>query len=395
MYLEHLSLTNFRNYSSITLDLGPGPVVLCGENAQGKSNILEAVYLLSTTKSPRANSDRELINWDACDDPLSVARLVAEVHRKSDTLRMEIAMGGGGETNSSPESSYLRKQIKINGVPRRATDAVGQLNAVFFSAQDVNLVGGAPSLRRRYLDVTFSQVDRTYLRALQRYTRVLAQRNHLLRLIREGSARREELEVWDRQLVDEGCYILWQRRCMISELAQLAMVIHSGMTGTSEALELTYLPNPPELLEEFVHWDRAEDLKEPFHRQLASRQDREVAQGMSVTGPHRDDLRFTINGADMELYGSRGQQRTIAAAVKLAEANFLMRRTGEDPVLLLDDILSELDESRRRQVLELALTNEQSILTTTDLDRIDGSFLSRATVFSVQQGRVEPLVLDS
>ncbi|MFQ5872728.1 MAG: DNA replication/repair protein RecF, partial [Dehalococcoidia bacterium] len=299
--------------------------------------------------------------------------------------------GGGGETGMSTASSYLRKQIKINGVPRRASDVVGQLNVVLFSTQDVELVGGPPALRRRYLDITNSQVDRSYLRALQRYSRVLTQRNHLLRLIREGSARREELAVWDEQLVEEGCYILWQRRGMVSELAQLATAIHSELAGGSEALDLIYLPNPPQLLDGKINWDKPEHLKEPFHRQLTSSLEREVVQGITVTGPHRDDLQFLINGMDMGLYSSRGQQRTIVAALKLGEANFLVSRTGEEPVLLLDDILSELDSARREHVLECALSNEQTLLTTTDLDRIDPGFLSRATVLSVREGRVEPL----
>lgn len=400
MYLEHISLTNFRNYSSLDLALGSGPIVLCGDNAQGKSNLLEAIYLLATTKSPRANSDRELVRWGALEDPLSVLRLVGDVHRANEKLRIEMALGldaqpagagGGADTGGEKGSSYLRKQIKVNGVPRRASDVVGQLNVVLFGPMDVDLVGGPPAQRRRYLDLTNSQVDRAYLRALQRYSRVLTQRNHLLRLIREGSAQREELSFWDEQLVEDGCFILCKRREMVIELADISRVIYSELAGGAEALELTYLPNPSELRNGESDWTDQGSIRELFHRQLAANQDREVAQGVSVVGPHRDDLQFLIDGRDMGVYGSRGQQRTIIAALKLAEANFLVNRTGEDPVLLLDDILSELDAPRRQQVLETALSNQQTFITTTDLDRIGEGFLSHATVLKVQDGQLNPI----
>ena len=393
MYLGYLSLANFRNYSSLQMDLEAGPVVLYGSNAQGKSNFLEAVYMLATTKSSRAGLDRELIGWDSTNEVLSVARLVGEVHRREDKVRLEIALGSesllGPSGQSDGPTPNLRKQIKVNGVARRASDVVGQLNVVLFTTQDVELVSGSPSVRRRYLDITNSQADGAYLRALQRYTKILTQRNSLLRLIREGSARRDELQVWDGQLVDEGSLLLFQRKQMIEEIAQLAQVIHSELSARAEDLRIVYLPNPLGLQEGSVDWSSSEGLKEVFHRELAARQDREVAQGISVTGPHRDDLRFLVNGTDMAMYGSRGQQRTIVAAVKLAEANFLVRKTGEDPVLLLDDILSELDESRRKQVLDSALTTQQTILTTTDLDRVDEEFLSRARVYRVRQGELE------
>ncbi|MEE9198295.1 MAG: DNA replication/repair protein RecF [Dehalococcoidia bacterium] len=399
MYLEHISLTNFRNYSSLELGLAPGPVVLCGGNAQGKSNLLEAIYLLATTKSHRTTVDRDLVHWDAGDGPLSVARLVAEVCREGDRIRVEIALGwetqtagagaGDGAGQPTPSPPRLRKQAKINGVPRRASEVLGQLNVVIFSSQDVEIIGGSPAQRRRYLDITNSQADRAYLRALQRYTRVLSQRNHLLRLIREGSAQTEELGFWNEQLVEEGCYILRQRRSMISELAGLAGTIYSELSGGSEALDIAYLPNPPQA--NAVEGEGPEALKEAFHQRLTANLQREVAQGATVTGPHRDDLQFTVNARDMGLYGSRGQQRTIAAALKLAEVNFLVSSTGEEPVLLLDDILSELDAPRRRQVLECAMSNVQTLLTTTDLDRIDADFLSRASVYSVQQGEVRPV----
>ncbi|MEE9247669.1 MAG: DNA replication/repair protein RecF [Dehalococcoidia bacterium] len=392
MYLENLSLTNFRNYSSLDLALGPGPLVLWGDNAQGKSNLLEAIFLLATTKSARTGSDRELVRWEALNDPFAVTRIVGEVRRGGDSIRLEVALAPdsssqGAADPAAPIPSF-RKQTRINGVPRRASDVVGQLNAVIFSALDVDLVAGPPSQRRRYIDLTNSQVDRPYLRALQRYGRVLTQRNHLLRLIREGKGQREELSFWDRQLVDEGSYIYMQRRAMIQKLAGLAGAIYSELTGGAESFEMIYLPNPSGLAREGGESEDLDQIKEMLRNHLAFSLDREVAQGATVVGPHRDDLQFLVDARDMGLYGSRGQQRTIAAALKLAEANFLMRKTGEDPVLLLDDILSELDALRRQQVMEVALSNQQTILTTTDLDRVDRGFLSRATVLKVEGGRL-------
>ena len=392
MYLENLRLTNFRNYPSLDLALGPGPLVLWGDNAQGKSNLLEAIFLLATTKSIRTGSDRELVRWEALNDPFAVARIVGEVRRGGDSIRLEVALAPdpsyqGAAYPATPIASY-RKLTRINGVPRRASDVVGQLNVVIFSPLDVDLIAGPPSLRRRYIDLTSSQVDRPYLRALQRYGRVLTQRNHLLRLIREGKGKREELSFWDRQLVDEGSYIHMQRRTMIQELAGLAGAIYSELTGGTESFELIYIPNPSGLAREGGESEDLDVIKEVFRNHLALSLDREVAQGVTVVGPHRDDLQFLVDARDMGLYGSRGQQRTIAAALKLAEANFMLRKTGENPVLLLDDILSELDALRRQQVMEAALSNQQTILTTTDLDRVDPGFLSRATVLKVEGGRL-------
>lgn len=395
MYLEHLTLANFRNYSSLDMNMTPGLLVLHGDNAHGKSNLLEAIHLLATTKPLRAGSDRELVRWEALDGPLAVTRLVGEVRRQPEKIKLEMALGWESkESNSTSEqlsytsTSPLRKQIKINGVLRRTAEAVGQLNVVIFSSQDVEMISGPPTWRRRYMDITNSQVDRAYFRSLQKYTRILSQRNHLLRLIREGSSNREELTVWNEQLIEEGSYIHCQRRKTICELDRLSQVIYSEVSGGSGSMQLNYLPN-------FYGENDAgpERVKELFQARLEENIVREVAQGVTVTGPHRDDLQFLVNGKDMGLYGSRGQQRTIAASIKLAEANFLVGVTGEDPVLLLDDILSELDASHRHQVLESVRANEQTFLTTTDLDRIHPEFLPNATLYTVYHGQITQSVV--
>jgi len=389
LYLESLTLTNFRNYASLDLRLGPGTFILWGDNAQGKSNILEAVYMLATTKSSRASSERELISWDVLNDPLPAARIEGQLRRDGEATKLDVGLVAerGEVTAAGSPSLNLRKQTRVNGVPRRASDVVGTLNAVLFDPQDVELVSGAPSVRRRYLDVTISQVDRQYLKALQRYARVLTQRNHLLRAIREGKSQSGHLKVWDQPLVEEAAFIHLSRKRMIEEMAGLASGIYGELTGDGEKFTLSYLPNPKELAD--IHIDDTEAVEGVIRDRLSASVDREIGQGVTVVGPHRDDVQFEIDGRDTGLFGSRGQQRTVVAAIKLAEVNLLVARTGEDPILLLDDILSELDEMRRRRVLKTALASQQTILTTTDLDRIDDSIKSQARLLRVRGGTLE------
>ena len=345
--------------------------------------------MLATTKSSRASSERELISWDVLNDPLPAARIEGQLRRDGEATKLDVGLVAerGEVTAAGSPSLNLRKQTRVNGVPRRASDVVGTLNAVLFDPQDVELVSGAPSVRRRYLDVTISQVDRQYLKALQRYARVLTQRNHLLRAIREGKSQSGHLKVWDQPLVEEAAFIHLSRKRMIEEMAGLASGIYGELTGDGEKFTLSYLPNPKELAD--IHIDDTEAVEGVIRDRLSASVDREIGQGVTVVGPHRDDVQFEIDGRDTGLFGSRGQQRTVVAAIKLAEVNLLVARTGEDPILLLDDILSELDEMRRRRVLKTALASQQTILTTTDLDRIDDSIKSQARLLRVRGGTLE------
>ncbi len=386
MYLESLSLTNFRNYVSLELSMGPGTFILWGDNAQGKSNLLEAVYLLATTKSARASNERELIGWGAMEDPLPAARVAGELSREGERTRLDVGLVAERAEGAAEVSYSLRKQTRVNGVPRRASDVMGTLNAVMFDPQDVDLVTGPPSSRRRYLDVTISQMNRDYLKALQRYTRILTQRNHLLRAIREGTSQSSQLRVWDAPLIEEAVHIHCTRRRMLEEMSQASAVIYGELVESGESFALTYLPNPKELSE--IGVEEGSAVGEVIRARLSANMNREIGQGVTVVGPHRDDLRFDVRGRDANLYGSRGQQRTVVVALKLAEVEMLKANTGEDPILLLDDILSELDETRRRRVLETVLGSEQAILTTTDLDRIDEEVRSRARLIRVEGGRL-------
>lgn len=372
MHIAHLSLTNFRNYERLELDLPPHLMVLQGDNAQGKTNLLEAIYLLATAKSHRATAERELINWSAPTEGLSVARLLAQVQKRMESIRVELALRAA----YPGPAAHVQKRIKINGVPRRAIDLVGQVNVVLFSSQDIDLIGSAPSLRRRYLDITNSQVNSRYLRALQRYNKVLLQRNHLLRLIGERRAEGSQLDFWDQELLEHGSYLIAQRQLMVAELNDLAQPIHYQLTAEHEKLRITYLPS----VGATDFGDRLRDVRK-----------KEIAQGMSLVGPHRDDLAFLIGDVNMNVYGSRGQQRTIALSLKLAEARFMRSKIADEPILLLDDVLSELDAERRRQLLGSITSYQQVVITTTDLDRFDPGFLAEAALFRVSEGRIEPL----
>ncbi|HUV52499.1 MAG TPA: DNA replication and repair protein RecF, partial [Dehalococcoidia bacterium] len=247
---------------------------------------------------------------------------------------------------------------------------------------------GEPTLRRRYLDITISQIDHQYLRSLQRYQRVLWQRNQLLRAIAENKSSPDELAFWDKELVQKGSYITVQREHTVAALDRLAQTIHNELSGGQGKLSLVYFSSIDK--EKGKEDSQIQETAEKFVQSLNAVRDKEIAQGVSLIGPHRDDLRFLVNEIDAGVYGSRGQQRTVALALKLAEAKFMQNKTGEQPVLLLDDVLSELDVKRRHHLLDAAATHEQVIITTTDLDRFEPEFLKQAMLFKVSQGYIEP-----
>ena len=381
MYLAHLSLINFRNYSQLELDLPAGAVVLYGNNAQGKTNLLEAIYLLSIAKSFRAQNERELVSREAARE-LGQAMVSGTFMRQDGKLRVNVGFQVVARQETELEF-VVRKQVRVNGAPRTAAELVGLANAVLFSAQDVELVFGAPSLRRRYLDILISQVDSQYLRSLQRYQRVLYQRNQLLKTLREGRAGEDETPFWDAELAKEGAAIILRRLQALEGLTPLAEQAHSTL-AEGEALHLEYTSSLPDIQPGMD----AESLGTGITGALQSGKARERAAGMTLVGPHRDDLRLTIGGLEAGTYASRGQARTVGLTLRLAEAAYLATSRGEPPVLLLDDVLSELDTRRRRQVLERALAHQQSIITTTDLSSIDPALLEHASRYVVSAGAV-------
>lgn len=400
MYIEHLSLSNFRNYARLELGLPTNqPVVLHGANAQGKTSLLEAIYYLATAKSPYTVTDRQLIHWRAETDPIPYARLAAEIcskdapmNRLDMTLMIERTVDG---------VARLRKVIKVNGVEKRVMDIVGLLNVVLFLPQDLTLIEGSPTNRRRFMDNTLGQVDAAYLGAVDAYEKVLPQRNALLKRINERQASPKELRFWDDKLIAAGSIIISGRQRFLRELEVRAQNAHLDLTGKREVLTLRYQPSflPTfagdgqlsfEALGLDLHRELSPDEIAPqFADRLKSEQGESIQRGMTLCGPHRDELRLYINERDSGLYGSRGQARTAVMAIKLAELQWMRDRIGQYPLLLLDEVVAELDAQRRAYLLERIDGVTQTLMTTTELDIFTRPFLDRAAIWRVTDGRID------
>ena len=384
MRLLRLRLFDYRNFHRLDFSPGPGANVLVGANAQGKTNLLESAYLLATMKELRVETEAQIIRWQVVDDAIPVARVVGEAETAGGGLKLEVAVVGRQGSNGL----VATKTVKVNGVPKRLSDAVGRLTAVMFTAADIDLITGAPSSRRRYIDIMLSQVDRGYVSARSRLERVIAQRNHLLKRIREGLARRDELAFWDAELARDGGYLFAVRAVALSELALLAAEAHASLAPTEE-LRLEYRPRlegrSPDSLSD------AAAASEAYEQALRRGISHDVAAGMTLQGPHRDDIAFFLGGMPASGFASRAQQRTIALALRLAEARLLHSRRSEPPLLLLDDILSEMDAGRARSVIEAVSDYDQLLVTATDVGRFPTQFLDRAAVFSVDAGAIASL----
>jgi DNA replication and repair protein RecF len=402
MLIRHLSLTNFRNYARLELDLPAGPVLLLGDNAQGKTSLLEAIYYLATSRPLHTASPRQLIHWLASQESLTpAARIVAYVERGDATHSLDVTLmlepSPGGEER-------FRKQIKVDNIPRRAQDLVGQMTVVLFVPQDVELVGGSPSLRRRYLDSTLSQVDADYHEALSQFEAVLSQRNALLKQLNERGGDPDELTYWDEQLSASGALITLRRQQAVIELGKLADAIHRDLTGGQERLRLRYEPcfdpsrpasaefQMPLKLDVPVVAPSATPVAQAqvsFRAQLEARRSEEIARGVTLVGPHRDEVRFIADEIDLGMYGSRGQQRTSVLALKLAEVEWMRGKTGEWPVLLLDEVLAELDAKRRAYLLARVNGANQSLTTGTGPELFSADYVHRAKILRVTMGRIE------
>jgi len=399
MHIEHLSLTNFRNFARLELTLPRGPVLLYGANAQGKTSLLEAIYYLATSTSPYTTADWQLINWQVEHDVLPFTRLSADVvSRRSPLDRVEITLVrevNGGEQRT-------RKDVRLNGVPKRVMDLVGQVNVVLFLPRDLSLIEGSPVERRRYMNATLCQTDRAYCESLAVYEKLLPQRNALLRSIAEGNAGPDELEFWDQQLAEHGARLIAGRQRLLRELERLAQRVHLDLTGNQETLEVSYQPSfmPTaegngqlsfNMLGLDLHRElTAGDIMPQFIEALQASRAEQIERGVTLIGPHRDELRFQINQRDVGLYGSRGQARTAVLSLKLAELSWMRDAIGEWPILLLDEVIAELDSTRRAYLLEQIDSASQAVLTTTDPGIFTPEFLQRATRWHVVEGQISP-----
>jgi DNA replication and repair protein RecF len=401
MRITHLSLTNFRNYARLELSIEPGVIVLHGDNAQGKTSLLEAIYYLATSRSPHITADRQLINWLADKEPLPHARLVAEVKARIGTRRIEMTLlneplGASG--------TRFKKDIRINGLPRRVMDLLGQITVVMFLPQDLALVEGTPTLRRRYLNITLCQTDQEYAHALNTYEHVLGQRNALLRTLQEQGRRADpaQLEFWDQKLAASAGIIVAGRYRLVRELERRAQRIHRDLSGEGEHLRLRYQPGfdaapTPDGQLAFDAGDLGAaalpemppaDIADRFRAGLAAHAREDIVRGITTIGPQRDEMRFLVNGRDLGLYGSRGQNRTAVLALKLAELAWMQDISGEWPILLLDEVTAELDEHRRAYLLNSIFQADQVLLTTTETSLLPAEFLKGATQWRVTAGTI-------
>jgi DNA replication and repair protein RecF len=406
MHLHHLSLTNFRLYSRLEVDLPSQAILLYGDNAQGKTSLLEAIYVLATGRSAHTTSDRQLINWLASEEGLTPhARLAADVARADRSLHIDMVLML--EPAKTEDGWRFRKQIKVNGAVVRTTDLIGQIAVVMFLPDDVEIVSGSPANRRRYLDNALAQVDVDYARALELYGEVLSQRNALLRQLAETAGTpnygADQLCYWDEQLATAGTTITLKRQSMIAELEQLADRLHRDLTHERHTLRLRYQPafnaDLPiaHVYQASLNLDLPtqspeatfEQAQKSFLKQLTAKRGEELTRGTTLVGPHRDELRFIADEIDLGVYGSRGQQRTAILALKLAETHWMRAKINDWPILLLDEVLAELDAKRRGFLLNQIDGANQAILTSTDPEMFTAEFRSQAKMVKVIRGRIE------
>ena len=377
MHLTRLQLSNFRSWAELALDLDPGITLVSGHNAAGKSNLVEAIYMLASLRSTRAQTEGELIRWEA--EQPQVMRVAGTAIANDEAVQVEVALAARSGTSRSGAARrrsgapLTSKRIRVNGVARRASDALGAIRAVQFTTLDLDLLTGSASVRRRYLDVAVGQLQRAHAANLSRYQRALTQRNALLKRIADGRAAASELEQWD-ELLESSAAPIWQARSEAAQsLSGLAAARHLDLRAPddpAEVLSLTYAPADSETLRE----SRARDL----------------ARGSTSVGPHRDDLLIDLDGRPAANFASRAQQRVAALSMRLAEADYLAEQSDDSPILLLDDVFSELDPPRRSRTADAVSAVEQVILTTADPHVIPFSSHDLAASFEIADGELRP-----
>ncbi len=372
MLLREVELVNFRNIPELKLTPNPGLNLLVGENGQGKSNFLEALLIMAITKSLRAGKDSELIRIG---EDNSLVRCTVEREIDSDA-RLEMLF-----------SRTERKYIRINGSKHtRSSDILGYMNAVFFGSMDLDIVSGEPTYRRRYLNMEISQISPRYCMDISSLKKTLEQRNHLLKEMRDHPGRDYALDAWDSQLVQYGSDIISRRESILGRLNPIASNIHTYLTDGAENLEIRYLPSFP-----FPSGAKPEEIRCRFTDELTSKRSEEIRRGVTLIGPQRDDILFVVDGKDARLYASQGQQRTVTLSLKLAEYELINEFAGEPPIVLLDDVLSDLDDSRRNQLLNWVFGRCQSFITCTNLRSFTTEMLERADVYRVNDGDVKKI----
>ena len=360
MYVRGIEVRNFRNYESAKAAFCQGVNVVQGQNAQGKTNLLEAVYICSIGRSPRVTRDKDLIKWNS-----PGAKITLDVGKREGGVKIEIYF-----------SDRENKKILINGLPiMRIGELMGALNCVFFSPDELKIVKESPSDRRRFMDIDISQMSKTYFYLLNRYNKILSQRNKLLKTGNE-SVTGETLPVWNAQLAETGAKIIVSRRRFIEKLKPLVSKEHQNLTEGKEDLLIEY---------DGIEGETAADTAESFLKELKAAEKKDFKNGFTSVGPHKDDFSLKSGGVDLRLFGSQGQQRTAALALKLAELEIFAEETGDYPVLLLDDVLSELDLDRQDKLIK-RIKRVQTILTCTHLNA--GFQAGEMKTFNIKEGRI-------
>ncbi|MBE5930530.1 MAG: DNA replication/repair protein RecF [Lachnospiraceae bacterium] len=355
MKINQLELSEFRNYETLSVQFDEAVNILYGDNAQGKTNVLEAIYLCGTTKSHKGSKDKEMI------------RLSSEESH----IRMQIEKAGIPHRIDMHLRKNKAKGVAIDGVPiKRSSDLMGLLHIVFFSPEDLSMIKNGPGERRRFIDLELCQLDQTYLYHLGNYNRAVNQRNNLLKQIGFQRDLRDTVEVWDLQLMEHGSVVIDTRKRFVEELNELLPEIHFKLSGGKEKLYVRYEPNVG---------------KEEFGQKLAMNLDRDLVLKATGNGPHRDDISFFVGDKNLRLFGSQGQQRTAALSLKLAEIELVRKKIKESPVLLLDDVLSELDRNRQTYLLQ-SITDLQTIITCTGLEEFVDSEKQYHKIFHVTDG---------
>ncbi|KIL49193.1 DNA replication/repair protein RecF [Jeotgalibacillus soli] len=366
MYIEQLELVHYRNYERLTVEFDDNVNVILGENAQGKTNVMESIYVLAMAKSHRTSNDKDLIQWES-----EYAKIKGRVMKQHSSLPLELTISKKG------------KRARLNHLEQsKLSQYIGNMNVVMFAPEDLHLVKGSPQVRRRFIDMEIGQISAVYLHDSNLYQKILQQRNHYLKQLQSRKQHdRTMLEVLTDQFIEMAIKIVHRRFQFIKLLQQWAEPIHSGISRGLETLEVVYKPSVGVTADQ-----EHAAIEAVFRGKFEELQEREIDRGVTLIGPHRDDLQFLVNGHDVQTFGSQGQQRTTALSIKLAEIELIHAEIGEYPILLLDDVLSELDDYRQSHLLNTIQGKVQTFVTTTSVEGIDHRTLNEATTFIVEKG---------
>ncbi|MBM7585073.1 DNA replication and repair protein RecF [Bacillus pakistanensis] len=371
MYIDHIQLTNYRNYSSLDIQFENKVNVILGENAQGKTNIMESIYVLAMANSHRTSNDKDLIRWDE-----EYAKIKGKIQKYNGSVPLELVISKKG------------KKAKYNHLEqKKLSQYVGNMNVVMFAPEDLHLVKGSPQVRRRFIDMEIGQVSPVYLHDIGVYKKILQQRNHYLKMLQlKKQTDQTMLDVLTEQFIEMATKIVKKRYEFVTLLEDWAKPIHSGISRNLETLKIVYKPSID--VSEDQDWSK---MIEVFENKFQKVREREIERGVTLIGPHRDDLQFIVNDRDVQTFGSQGQQRTTALSIKLAEIELIHSEIKEYPILLLDDVLSELDDYRQSHLLNTIQGKVQTFVTTTSVDGIDHQTLNEASTYVVEAGTMNRL----